>query len=184
MNIENQNPFEAPQSIDQATTSQKLKGVNSPYASRWKRFIGQSIDNILQGISLVPIIVVAIWYSPELLNEDSYLTELLISLIVLPYLLVSFTLMNFYLLQTRGQTVGKYLMNTQILSNNDELVPVFKIITVRYFLTWTLGSIPAFGNFFNLLNALAIFRENHKCIHDEICKTKVVEYRELHPIKS
>ena len=40
---------------------------------------------------------------------------------------------------------------------------------------WVLTSIPFLGPFIGLANALAIFRENCKCLHDDLAGTKVIK---------
>jgi uncharacterized RDD family membrane protein YckC len=86
-----------------------------------------------------------------------------------------FLVINGYLLATRGQTVGKVVMKTQIVSNDGTLVPIGMLILRRYVPLWIATNLPGVGPFLALGNALAIFRENRKCIHDEIAGTKVIK---------
>jgi uncharacterized RDD family membrane protein YckC len=86
-----------------------------------------------------------------------------------------FILLNGYLLATRGQTIGKYFMKTQIVSNDDRLVPLGWLLLKRYMPLWVISQFPLVGPIFALANALAIFRAQRKCFHDDIADTKVIQ---------
>jgi uncharacterized RDD family membrane protein YckC len=70
--------------------------------------------------------------------------------------------------------VGKYLIKTQIVSDSGDLVPFAPLILKRYLPVWVVGQVPYIGPLLLLGNVLAIFRENHKCIHDDLAGTKVI----------
>ena len=85
-----------------------------------------------------------------------------------------FLTVNAYLLANRGQTIGKFVMKTQIVSDGGELVPLMPLFLKRYLLIWFIGSLPFVGRLFSLADALVIFRDNRKCLHDEFAGTKVI----------
>ena len=49
-----------------------------------------------------------------------------------------------------------------------------RIIFLRGFVTGLLGAIPFVGGFIALLDPLLIFRDNRRCLHDDIADTTVV----------
>ena len=103
------------------------------------------------------------------------------NLLILISILIAFLSVHGYLLATRGQTVGKVLMKTKIVHHNTgNLVPLLPLFLKRYLLLWLLIEIPVFGGFLNLANAMMIFRENKKCLHDEMAGTKVVTLKRRH----
>jgi uncharacterized RDD family membrane protein YckC len=81
---------------------------------------------------------------------------------------------NWHLLSTRGQTVGKKLMGIKIVSTSGALVPVRDLLLRRYAPFWAAGLIPIVGPLVGLVNALFIFRADQRCVHDHIADTKVV----------
>lgn len=87
---------------------------------------------------------------------------------------VLFIVIHGYLLATQGQTVGKKLLGLRIVRSNGERASVGRLIGVRYFLGWLIAVIPVVGVIYALVDSLMIFRESHKCIHDNIADTIVV----------
>jgi uncharacterized RDD family membrane protein YckC len=80
-----------------------------------------------------------------------------------------------YLLSTRGQTVGKMAMKTQIVAEDGSEVSFSDILIKRILPIWLLGLIPCIGFIVWLVDVLMIFRENRKCLHDDIAGTKVIK---------
>lgn len=91
--------------------------------------------------------------------------------------LLFFCLLHGYTLATRGQTLGKVVAKTQIVSNDDgSVLPVWKIILLRYAPITMVTMIPVIGNFATLVNIAFILRDDRRCIHDHIAGTKVIRY--------
>jgi uncharacterized RDD family membrane protein YckC len=87
----------------------------------------------------------------------------------------SFLLINGYLLATRGQTVGKVVAGTRIVSVSDgKIIPLWKIVFLRLLPIWVINYVPIIGSFFGLADSLFVFRKDRRCIHDWIAGTKVV----------
>lgn len=180
--VEN-NPYAAPKS--EGASSQPTKMKRRHLASRGQRFAGQVIDSLVHGVVLVPaffvvgILVELIYpqYFSSVETATTYSIELAVTLLIIS---VVFLALNGYLLATRGQTIGKVVMKTQIVSVKDELLPLPSVFLKRYFLMWLLATIPVFGRFITLANALAILREGKKCLHDDLAGTKVVTLGPVH----
>ena len=161
---------------------EKLIAKHAELATLWQRFLGSVIDNFILVLGILPVAIFMVILFPEWANEESTIAVSFVETIVITLALFAlFAAVNFYLLQTRGQTVGKLIMGTQILSENDNLVPVHKILLMRYLIMWLLVSIPGIGRLINLANCVAVFRDNRKCLHDELCKTKVVQFKNATP---
>jgi uncharacterized RDD family membrane protein YckC len=88
---------------------------------------------------------------------------------------VMFLLLNARSLATRGQTWGKRMARTRIVSNDGKLLPLSRLILRRYVPYFFMGCIPLAGVILVWADMLAIFRRNHKCLHDELAGTKVVK---------
>lgn len=174
MSFEDPNPYASPSAASFAPPVVPQTGL--PLASLGDRFAGAFID----GLILLPIMFgvgAALGVALVVAGVDPAGREFQLVVGVVGGLMGAgiFLLVNGYLLATRGQTVGKVVMKTKILSNDDTLVPFAPLILRRYVPLWIATSLPTVGSFIGLANALAIFRENRKCIHDEIAGTKVVK---------
>ena len=132
-------------------------------------------------LAIMPLAIafgVALFFAyPEYIEPDyapSISAELIEDLVSLLISSVVFLLLNGYLLATRGQTLGKAVVGTQIVSHDNRLVPLTRLFLLRYFVIWVICSLPVIGWPLIFADALAIFRENHQCLHDDLCQTKVV----------
>jgi len=86
-----------------------------------------------------------------------------------------FLLLNGYLLAKYGQTVGKKLVGTRIVSHVDErILPLGRVFGLRYLPLSIIAQIPVVGGFVGIIDGLFIFRKDKRCIHDLIAGTKVV----------
>lgn len=77
-----------------------------------------------------------------------------------------------YFLSSRGQSIGKMVMNIKIVKTdtgkNGGFAPN---VLMRAFVNGILAVIPLYS----LVDVLFIFREDRRCIHDMIAGTRVVE---------
>jgi len=80
-----------------------------------------------------------------------------------------------YLLATQGQTIGKKLLGIRIVRSDGSKVDAARVIGLRYALIWALAVIPVVGWVFGLVDALMIFRNSRKCLHDNIADTIVIK---------
>jgi len=90
--------------------------------------------------------------------------------------IVAFLLVHGYPLATRGQSVGKILVQTRIVSVEDgKILPFSKLIALRYLPLWVAAQIPVVAQIFGLADALFVFRDDRRCIHDLIAGTRVIK---------
>jgi len=169
------NPYQSPVSMSgDAERYGQIEG-QPPLASLGDRLIGAIIDGIVVGI---PAIVAGIVLGIILANIfaiDSIEFKVATFFLGIPIGLTLFIAIQGYLLAHYGQTVGKRLINTQIVSETNQLLTLQQLILKRYLPFWVLGSVPYIGGIFGLINVLAIFRSNRKCLHDDIAGTKVIK---------
>ena len=175
-----QNPYAAPRAEIQAPTA--IEVGKRPLATRGQRFYGYIVDLavLLVGAPVLLVIILTIldtFYPAYLEMPDTPILSAIESIVFLLVVSFVFLSVNGYLLVKRGQTVGKLVAKTQILSEEDELVPCLKIFLLRYLFFWFLGMLPGLGRLLSLGNSLAIFRGNRKCWHDQLAGTKVVMLR-------
>jgi uncharacterized RDD family membrane protein YckC len=60
---------------------------------------------------------------------------------------------------------------------DNRVPPFYQLITQRYLTQWVAGMVPVIGLFLRLVDVLAIFRPDRRCIHDHLAKTKVIDLR-------
>lgn len=146
--------------------------VDQELATLGARFAGAFIDGVAAAIIVVPYMTMSgYWESARTGNVGmSDLLEMaLIGMLI-------FLALHGYLLSRYGQTIGKRLVGTRIVSASDgTLLPLGKIFGLRM-VPIQLGSlIPGIGNFVGLIDVVFIFRNDRRCLHDFIAGTKVVK---------
>ena len=72
-----------------------------------------------------------------------------------------------------GKTIGKKLIGTKIVRADGSAADFQRIALRRYVPYSFVHLIPFIGWVISLINILLIFRESHKCGHDELADTIV-----------
>lgn len=90
------------------------------------------------------------------------------------YGFVAFVLIHGYFLKQRGQTVGKKLLRVRIADMQGGVPPLPVLLGKRYLPVQLVGTIPIVGPLLTIVDALFIFREDRRCVHDHIAGTRVV----------
>lgn len=89
--------------------------------------------------------------------------------------LVAYGIVNGHLLAQRGQTVGKMAVGVRIVSGQTgRIVPLWNAFGLRYAAFQLAFQIPIAGTLFALADALFIFGERRRCLHDFVARTAVV----------
>ena len=89
---------------------------------------------------------------------------------------IALAIYQLWLLGQEGQTWGKKRMSIRIVMNDTgELPGLGRILGLRIIVNGLLGAIPCVGGIYTLADALFIFTEDRRCLHDHIAGTKVVE---------
>jgi uncharacterized RDD family membrane protein YckC len=83
---------------------------------------------------------------------------------------------QFYLLSTRGQTIGKRIVGVRVIRFADNSNPGFVgACLLRAIVPALIGGVPVLGGVFSLVDICFIFQEDRRCIHDLIAGTRVVK---------
>ena len=140
-------------------------------ATRWQRLWASMIDSLT-----VMIISIPLMYFTGIMDkaaqgvQPSFFDTIWIMLIAVGF----FAAINYKLLITKGQTIGKKILKVKIVDLDTQL-PTPKSLLTRYAVFFGLGQIPLIGPIANTINALFIFGKEKRCGHDYIAKTKVVK---------
>ena len=143
-------------------------------AGRGVRLGGAIIDGITLGLILWPYLAVSDYWTRAVAGQVEMSDLLQMSLVSL----IAFLVLHGYLLHRYGQTIGKRLLGIRIVSAADgQLLPLGKLFGLRYVPIQLAGLLPVVGNILPLVDALFIFREDRRCLHDFIAGTKVIKVR-------
>jgi uncharacterized RDD family membrane protein YckC len=145
------------------------KTVSQPLASPGDRLMAVVGDGI---IGLLPLAVA--WLVTE---RFSAVSQAATGVIILWLISTAIVLaLQWTLLSLRGQTLGKMAMGLRVVLQEDGRNPGFqRAVLLRSLLPTVLGLVPILGNLFALVDVLAIFTEERRCLHDWMAGTKVVQ---------
>ena len=173
MPIDPPNPFAAPETGADALTADVVSGE---LAGRGTRLVAAIIDMlktagaIIDNIILVGIVfggLFAVGMSPFIQDNTTKVTLGVSSV-------VTSLLINGWLLHTRGQSVGKMLMKIRIVRVDQVPTTGMDTIVKRILPIGLASLIPIVGSFIGLIDALFIFRQDRRTLHDLIAGTEVV----------
>jgi uncharacterized RDD family membrane protein YckC len=86
-----------------------------------------------------------------------------------------FLLLQGYFLNASGQTIGKKILGTKIVTMDNQKPEFVKLILLRYGTIQAISQIPILGAVFGFVNVLFIFfGDQRQCLHDKFAGTKVV----------
>jgi len=170
-----ENPYAPPQAeVRDAPAGPQTKGT---LATRTLRLAGAIVDSVASAVFVVPIL----HWTADISGELPYGKLAAIGGFAL------FTAMQGYLLATRGQTIGKWLVGTRIVrADNDEVPTLARTLGLRYgalalglpsallVLVVNGNGIPYVLVVVGLIDIARIFRRDRRCLHDLIAGTKVV----------
>ena len=167
--VAHENPYAAPVAAvaDEAPREQEL-------ADRLTRLGAVFVDGIFFSFSIVPAFVAMAFIggnsSPGQVDTAVYVGFGL-------GLLLFFGLVawNCVLLSRRGQTVAKKMLGIRVVRRDGSHCGLARIFFARYLPVTLLSVIPFVGGLVSLVDALLIFRDDRRCLHDEIADTIVVK---------
>ena len=177
--VAEENPYSAPE----ASASVAFETFLSDHAlaGRGSRLAAQLLDSLFAALAALPgfLLVfgqVAAMSSAEAGGETPEFPAVGIVALVLG--LGALVVYQIWMLIQKGQTLGKKVMNIRIVNNDDAQIPSWtRSLLLRGIVNGALGALPFIGSFYAIADALFIFREDRRCIHDLIAGTKVVEAR-------
>lgn len=143
-------------------------------ATRMQRFIAAMIDGGLGILVSIPFFEhYQLW---ELMKSGGTVpTDVSIKMTI--YGLFMFFLLHGTLLYRYGQTVGKRVMGLAIVTLDGRRPHFMHLILNRYLPQWVAGFVPGIGPLLGIIDALFIYRDDKRCVHDLIAGTKVIDLK-------
>ncbi len=163
--VQEENPYSPPEAaVD-------VDDGNDILASRGARLGGAIIDSILSIVVIIPIMFMTGYWQRAATGEISWTEALGYGLLGI----FIFIVLHGYLLAKRGQTIGKVVAETRIVSVDDgKILPFSRVLGLRYLPWFVISQIPLIGPILGLVNVLFIFRSDKRCLHDLIAGTRVI----------
>ena len=141
-------------------------------AGRGTRLIAIIVDGLILGA----IFGLLAWLTPVNIfmpGDTGGLVMILLRNLVVGF--IAYMLVNGYLLHTQGQTVGKMLFKIRVVRSDGSKATLLRLAGLRYLVNTMITLIPVAGGIYALVDALMIFRDSRKCLHDNIADTIVVK---------
>jgi len=141
-----------------------------------KRFLGAVLDSVAGMVFVVPGYVL-MGLGGGLDNENNSPGPLFfLGLLIVVVGAIGLLGVQIYLLATRSQTIGKYVMKTQIVDYVTGQPATFvQCFLLRMLVNGLITVIPCVGSIYAIVDILFIFSQDHRCIHDKIANTIVVD---------
>ena len=135
-------------------------------ASPWVRLAAVIIDGlIVLGLFIIVFLAGVVSFGLE---------GGLLGLLVLIPVYLAVLIVQMILLAMRGQTIGKIILRIRIVDSVTGAHPGWaRLILLRTLVQSIIASIPFIGFIYALVDALFIFRADHRTIHDLIAGTRV-----------
>ena len=161
-----ENPYAPPRSAIPETQGPVARRLNLPLASRWKRLGGSILDSLVYLVAMAPGFIAMIFLEngPEELQIAALIFMFGCGAAVLIF--------NWYLITVTGQSIAKRMLGMRIVSTGGELPGFLMGVLVRQLIPLIINQ---FCNLFSLFDALFIFGEEKRCIHDYMAQTVVID---------
>ncbi|HJW08767.1 MAG TPA: RDD family protein [Holophagaceae bacterium] len=164
------NPYEAPQAVVEDIPPSE----GWVLADRGTRLGAALLDGISWMVLFLPLVFLLILSGPG--RTDGGAGIHLVWELLLGAALIGLGIWNLIWLHQNGQTIGKRILGIRIVRCNGERASLGRIFWLRGALTGAIGAIPFFflGRIFSLVDALFIFGQEKRCIHDVFADTIVI----------
>ena len=158
-------------------------GGDQPLAGRLWRLLAWILDWVIFMLAFVPMSMQMVLNEAETgkaedLSEEELLAAMSTTgatgMMITAFLVLGLLVAHVYFLTTRGQTLGKMVCRIRIVDLAGQNPGFVKAVLLRFLVNWLICAVPLVGLLYRLTDALAIFRQDRRCAHDQIAGTQVV----------
>jgi len=165
------NPYAAP--TEQADGSVwALQGGYSgsgPLATLGQRLGGSMLDSLFLVLACLPGFLIAVIIDSKF--KDGGALHMALAGVGLLILFIYQTV----IISNSGQSLAKRLLKTKIVRLDGSAAGFVHGVLLRTWVVGMLGAIPFLGSFIGILDAVLIFREDRRTLHDHIAGTNVIQ---------
>lgn len=159
------NPYTAPSTQEPDDESSMASPRWSTYlAPRGRRFLGSVLDGVFY------LVVMGVAMTTLAPDDDPRR-----SMVIAGAAFATAVAVQAVLIVTTGQSVAKRLLGMRIVRDDGSPVGLWSGVILRSWIVKGATLIPYIGQLLGLIDAIFIFRDDHKCLHDDIAGTKVIE---------
>jgi len=166
------NPYAPPQAVVQDIVDPAAGIV---LAERGTRLGASILDGLIFGVMVyLPMIVTAVASGATAQanrSETPDLTGFWIGMVVALAGFVVWLGINIKYMRANGQSIGKKACGIKVVRSDGSRASLSRLIWLRNVLNGVLGLIPLYG----LIDALFIFGEARRCLHDHLADTIVIK---------
>jgi uncharacterized RDD family membrane protein YckC len=181
---ESHNPYASPASLEYSDAGMRMsmsdEGVTFDLASRGIRLVTHLIEILFTLFAAAPGFAIGMFVLSRRAHQDSgddksyFLMTIALAFVGILILAI----VNWVLIAQSGQSLAKKITGIRIVRADDGSPPgVVHGVVLRIWVPALIGAIPYVGGFFSLVDALFIFGEQQRCVHDLIAQTRVVNAR-------
>jgi uncharacterized RDD family membrane protein YckC len=161
------NPYQPPADPNEAPAPPS-SGRPHALASHGQRFVAAMIDAL--------IVWAIVWPAWRAFGVQARFAQLpgLAKVAGAGVNFVAYCAVQGFFLVKSSQTLGKRAMKIRIVRTADgRPAPAARVLLVRQLPQYAVAIIPVVGPLLGLLDYCLIFRESHRCLHDDIAGTEV-----------
>jgi uncharacterized RDD family membrane protein YckC len=170
-----ENPYSAPATDPTVATS--FDG-QLQLATLGQRFVGAIIDGLISAAIIIPISFALGIYSTRAGHQLSLMETIGMGLVGFAIFLA----IHWVFLNATGQTIGKKVAKTRIVTMDGRKPSMGNLAGKRYAFMNLVGIVPFIGGLLSIVNILFIFRKDRRCLHDLVGGTQVVQVTPGEPI--
>jgi len=159
---------------------------DNPYAAPEARIVDQlpQSDLVLAergtrlGAVFLDGLIVVLVYLPGLLLislADDNKTMKYVGIALMVIVILGLLAYNCVLLHRNGQTIAKKMLGIKVVRRDGSPVSLGRFFALRFLPVSLLGAIPLVGGLVSLTDALMIFGEERRCLHDQFADTIVIK---------
>ncbi|TAJ02883.1 MAG: RDD family protein [Planctomycetota bacterium] len=170
-------PYAAPKAA--VWTAEVSASQEPEKAGRLIRLVAVFLDGVFGTLAAAPFLVTVLMVLAQASGDPSAadmfaVPTVWVGLAVSGVLWLGLFVLTLVLLAKYGQSPAKRLLKIRIVRNDGSRAGLGRIFWLRMIVPAVIGAIPIVGPIFSLVDALMIFGDARRCLHDLIADTKVV----------
>lgn len=169
------NPYEAPQSGGEGAVE---TGMPLVLAGRGQRLAAKLMFWFVSWLLVLPSSKLSTgswWFRPTFGDFDIWVREFAVYYGIYLLLMLGLGGINLYLLHRSGQTIFKRLLKIRIVRSDGSEASLNRLVWVRWLPFYLCMILPCLNIVFFLCDALCIYRDDQRCLHDLLADTAVVD---------
>ncbi|RUL76824.1 RDD family protein [Dyella choica] len=169
------NPYAAPGAVVEDVPAFAGDDLEARKAGRGRRLGALLLDDLMFALCLLPVAIPA--YTNYLARARGGIASAPtanVYAMVGVALLICLATYDLVLLHRSGQTIGKRLLGIKIVRTDGDRASLARIFFLRALPIGLLAAVPFVGRLASLIDALMIFGQEKRCLHDRIADTIVI----------